>query len=111
VEGIRASGATALEEIVFGVIPQVLPLWVSCALYRFEFNMRSATVVGMGRRQDRRRAVGDHARVLHRPALRRHDRGDRRRHGHRLDLGAAAQIANIITTSRGLVLQSTRINT
>jgi phosphonate transport system permease protein len=47
VEGIRASGATALEEIVFGVIPQVLPLWISYSLYRFESNIRSATVVGM----------------------------------------------------------------
>ena len=47
VEGIRSSGATALEEIVFGVIPQVLPLWISYSLYRFESNVRSATVVGM----------------------------------------------------------------
>jgi phosphonate transport system permease protein len=47
VEGIRATGASALEEIVFGVIPQVLPLWVSFTLYRFESNVRSATVVGM----------------------------------------------------------------
>jgi phosphonate transport system permease protein len=47
VEGIRATGATALEEIVFGVIPQVLPLWISYSLYRFESNVRSATVVGM----------------------------------------------------------------
>lgn len=47
VEGIRATGANALEEIVYGVIPQVMPLWVSYALYRFESNVRSATVVGM----------------------------------------------------------------
>lgn len=47
VEGIRATGANALEEIVFGVIPQVLPLWISYSLYRFESNVRSATVVGM----------------------------------------------------------------
>ena len=47
VEGIRSTGATALEEIVFGVIPQVLPLWISYSLYRFEANVRSATVVGM----------------------------------------------------------------
>ena len=47
VEGIRSSGATALEEVVFGVIPQVLPLWISYSLYRFESNIRSATVVGM----------------------------------------------------------------
>ncbi|QDO97505.1 phosphonate ABC transporter, permease protein PhnE [Ferrovibrio terrae] len=47
VEGIRATGATALEEIVYGVIPQVMPLWVSYSLYRFESNVRSASVVGM----------------------------------------------------------------
>jgi phosphonate transport system permease protein len=29
VEGIRATGANALEEILYGVIPQVLPLWIS----------------------------------------------------------------------------------
>jgi phosphonate transport system permease protein len=47
VEGIRATGARALEEIVFGVVPQVLPLCCSYALYRFESNIRSASVVGM----------------------------------------------------------------
>jgi len=47
VEGIRVTGASAIEEIVFGVIPQVLPLWVSYSLYRFESNVRSASVVGM----------------------------------------------------------------
>jgi phosphonate transport system permease protein len=47
VEGIRATGASAVEEIVYGVIPQVLPLWISYSLYRFESNVRSASVVGM----------------------------------------------------------------
>jgi phosphonate transport system permease protein len=47
VEGIRATGANALEEIVYGVIPQVMPLWISYTLYRFESNVRSASVVGM----------------------------------------------------------------
>ncbi|TBU93943.1 phosphonate ABC transporter, permease protein PhnE [Phytopseudomonas dryadis] len=47
VEGVRASGASALQEVIFGVIPQVLPLWISYSLYRFESNVRSATVVGM----------------------------------------------------------------
>jgi phosphonate transport system permease protein len=47
VEGIRATGANALEEIVYGIIPQVLPLWISYSLYRFESNVRSASVVGM----------------------------------------------------------------
>ena len=47
VEGIRAIGATPLQEVVFGIIPQVLPLWISYTLYRFESNVRSATVVGL----------------------------------------------------------------
>ncbi|MEZ5652108.1 MAG: phosphonate ABC transporter, permease protein PhnE [Burkholderiaceae bacterium] len=47
VEGIRATGAHKLEEIAYGVIPQVMPLWISFSLYRFESNIRSASVVGM----------------------------------------------------------------
>jgi phosphonate transport system permease protein len=47
VEGVRATGAGALEEIIYGVIPQVLPLWISYSLYRFESNVRSASVVGI----------------------------------------------------------------
>lgn len=47
VEGVRATGANALEEILYGVVPQVLPLWISYSLYRFESNVRSASVVGM----------------------------------------------------------------
>jgi phosphonate transport system permease protein len=29
------------------VLPQVMPLWISYSLYRFEANVRSASVVGM----------------------------------------------------------------
>jgi phosphonate transport system permease protein len=47
VEGIRATGATPLAEIAFGVLPQVMPLWISYTLYRFESNVRSAAVVGI----------------------------------------------------------------
>jgi phosphonate transport system permease protein len=47
VEGVRATGSSSLQEIIYGVIPQVMPLWISYALYRFESNVRSATVVGM----------------------------------------------------------------
>jgi phosphonate transport system permease protein len=47
VEGVRATGAHRLHEIVWGVIPQVAPLWTSYALYRFESNSRSATVLGL----------------------------------------------------------------
>jgi phosphonate transport system permease protein len=47
VEGVRATGALAIEEIIYGVLPQVMPLWISYSLYRFESNVRSASVVGM----------------------------------------------------------------
>ena len=47
VEGVRAVGAAPLHEIVWGVIPQVGPLWTSYALYRFESNARSATILGL----------------------------------------------------------------
>ena len=47
VEGIRATGASKLQEVIFGVIPQVIPLWTSFTLYRFEANVRSATVLGV----------------------------------------------------------------
>ena len=47
VEGVRATGANGLQEVLYGVIPQVLPLWISYSLYRFESNVRSASLVGM----------------------------------------------------------------
>jgi len=46
-EGVRATGASTLDEIIYGVLPQVMPLWISYTLYRFESNVRSAMVVGM----------------------------------------------------------------
>ncbi|MEL7526050.1 MAG: phosphonate ABC transporter, permease protein PhnE [Pseudomonadota bacterium] len=47
VEGIKATGAPVIQEIIYGVVPQVLPLWISYSLYRFEANVRSATVLGI----------------------------------------------------------------
>lgn len=47
VEGVRATGAIPLQEIAWGVIPQVAPLWTSYALYRFESNSRAATILGL----------------------------------------------------------------
>jgi phosphonate transport system permease protein len=47
VDGIRATGASKLAELVWGVAPQVAPHWTSFALYRFESNARSATVLGL----------------------------------------------------------------
>ena len=47
VEGVRATGASKIQEIIFGIIPQVIPLWTSFTLYRFESNVRAASVLGI----------------------------------------------------------------
>ena len=47
VDGIRATGAGSLVAIAYAVIPQVLPHWVSVSLYRFESNLRAASVLGI----------------------------------------------------------------
>jgi len=47
VEGVRSTGATRLHEIIWGILPQVAPLWTSYGLYRFESSARSATVLGL----------------------------------------------------------------
>jgi len=46
VEGIRSTGANALQRARFGVIPQIVPVLLSQVLYYLESNTRSATVVG-----------------------------------------------------------------
>jgi phosphonate transport system permease protein len=47
VDGVRATGAAPPQQIVWGVLPQVAPLWTSYALYRLEANARSATVLSL----------------------------------------------------------------
>ena len=46
VDAITATGATPLQILRFGVLPQVLPLFLSYVLYRLETNIRAATVLG-----------------------------------------------------------------
>ncbi|WP_417666975.1 phosphonate ABC transporter, permease protein PhnE [Roseibium sp.] len=46
VEGVRATGASQMQRYRFGVIPQILPVFVSQVLYYLESNTRSATVIG-----------------------------------------------------------------
>lgn len=45
-EGVRASGGTWWDEMRIGLLPQVLPNYVSYTLWRFELNVRSATIIG-----------------------------------------------------------------
>ncbi|MDA0219580.1 MAG: phosphonate ABC transporter, permease protein PhnE [Proteobacteria bacterium] len=46
IEGVRATGANAVQRYRFGVIPQVMPVLLSQVLYYFESNTRSATIIG-----------------------------------------------------------------
>lgn len=46
-EALTACGANRLQTLWFAVIPQVLPEFFSLSLYRFEINVRSATILGM----------------------------------------------------------------
>ena len=46
VDAITATGATRLQVLRFGVLPQVLPLFLSYVLYRLETNIRAATILG-----------------------------------------------------------------
>ena len=47
VEGIRAAGGSKLQEIRFGLMPQVLPVLAGQVLYFIESNTRSATIIGI----------------------------------------------------------------
>jgi phosphonate transport system permease protein len=46
-ESLTACGATRLQTIWFAVVPQVLPDFMSYSLYRFEINVRAASILGI----------------------------------------------------------------
>lgn len=47
VEAIRTTGANYFQILSFAVLPQMLPDLISFTLYRFETNIRSASVLGL----------------------------------------------------------------
>jgi phosphonate transport system permease protein len=47
IEAIQATGGNRIQQIWYGMIPQVLPEFASFALYRFEINARAAVVLGV----------------------------------------------------------------
>jgi phosphonate transport system permease protein len=46
IEGMRAAGGNWFQVMRYGVVPQVLPNFVSYTLLRFEINVRSAAIIG-----------------------------------------------------------------
>ena len=61
-DGIRSVGGSWLAQMRLGVVPQVLPGFLSYALLRFEINVRSSTIIGFvgagGIGQELKRVIG-----------------------------------------------------
>lgn len=47
IEAARAAGATPLQVLYHAVLPQVLPQFADTSIYRWEYNFRASTVMGM----------------------------------------------------------------
>lgn len=47
VEAIRATGASPMQVLIYGVIPQVIPRIVGLSVYRWDINIRKSTIVGI----------------------------------------------------------------
>ena len=47
IEALDATGANGAEMFLYAVIPQVLPEFIGTTLYRFELNLRQASVLGL----------------------------------------------------------------
>ncbi|ESS10228.1 MAG: phosphonate ABC transporter, permease protein PhnE [uncultured archaeon A07HR60] len=46
VEGVRASGASRFQVLVYGIVPQIKPALVGLSVYRWDINVRAATILG-----------------------------------------------------------------
>ncbi len=46
VEAMTATGATRLQVILYGVIPQVIPPFLAFTFYRWDVNVRMSTIIG-----------------------------------------------------------------
>ena len=62
IEGIRSAGGSWLACMRYGVVPQMLPGFLSYGLLRFEINVRSSTIIGFvgagGIGQELKRVIG-----------------------------------------------------
>ncbi|MFQ5553753.1 MAG: ABC transporter permease subunit [Acidimicrobiia bacterium] len=46
IEAIRATGATRIQTIVYAVVPQIVPPYISFTMYRWDINVRMSTIIG-----------------------------------------------------------------
>lgn len=47
IESLDASGCNTIQKVQYGVLPQLLTNFASTAIYRFEINVKYATILGM----------------------------------------------------------------
>jgi len=47
IEAVQATGANWIQTVVFAVIPQIVPPFVSFTIYRWDINVRMSTIIGM----------------------------------------------------------------
>ncbi|MBE3066569.1 MAG: ABC transporter permease subunit, partial [Chloroflexi bacterium] len=45
-EAVQATGANRLQTIVYAVIPQIVPPYISYTMYRWDINVRMSTIIG-----------------------------------------------------------------
>jgi phosphonate ABC transporter permease subunit PhnE len=45
-EAVTATGATRMQTIVYAVIPQIIPPYISFTMYRWDINVRMSTIIG-----------------------------------------------------------------
>jgi phosphonate transport system permease protein len=45
-EAVTASGATRLQMIIYAVLPQIVPPFVSYSIYQWDINVRISTIIG-----------------------------------------------------------------
>ncbi|MCP3995625.1 MAG: ABC transporter permease subunit [bacterium] len=46
IEAVRATGATRMQTIIYGVVPQIVPPYLSFTMYRWDINVRMSTIIG-----------------------------------------------------------------
>lgn len=47
IESLDAAGCNTWQKIRYGILPQLMPNFASTAIYRFDINLRDATILGM----------------------------------------------------------------
>jgi phosphonate ABC transporter permease subunit PhnE len=45
-EAVQATGANRLQTIIYAVIPQIIPPYISYTMYRWDINVRMSTIIG-----------------------------------------------------------------